>query len=91
MKIADDYSSRGAPGVSMRTWLYLGAAVLGLAMMGLVDRNAEETYIDEAIVDQPEAKGAQRSAASSPFPADAHVVTQERSIKLDALGRVTVR
>jgi hypothetical protein len=92
MRIADDYSSRGAPGVSMRTWLYLGAALLGLAMMGLVDRNAEETYVDEAVIDQPEVTSAKRSAASSSFAAsDAQVVTQDRSIKLEAVGRVTVR
>jgi hypothetical protein len=91
MRNADDYSSRGAPGVSMRAWLYLGAAVLGLSLMGLEDPNAQERIVDEVIVDQTQATNGTRAAASSPAVNNAVVVGQEQStIKLD-ITRINLR
>ncbi len=91
MRNADDYSSRGAPGVSMRAWLYLGAAVLGLSLMGLEDPNAQERIVDEVIVDQTQATNGKHAAASSPAVNNAVVVGQDHStIKLD-ITRINLR
>lgn len=35
IRIADAHSSRASAGISMRAWLYLGFAVLGVALTGL--------------------------------------------------------
>ena len=92
MRNADDYSSRGAPGVSMRAWLYLGAAVLGLSLMGLEDPNAQERIVDDLTVEPLQAATAKRAAASSPAVTNsAGVATQDHSaIKLD-IGRLNLR
>ena len=90
MRNADDYSSRGAPGVSMRAWLYLGAAVLGLSLMGLEDPNAQERNVDEVAVDDTQAANAKRAAASSPAANNTVVAGQESAIKLD-ITRINLR
>ena len=91
MRNADDYSSRGAPGISMRAWLYLGAAVLGLSLMGLEDPNAQERIVDDVNVEQPQTVSAKRAAASSPAGANTAAVAQDHStVKLD-IGRITMR
>ena len=91
MRNADDYSSRGAPGVSMRAWLYFGAAVLGLSLMGLEDPNAQERIVDEVVVEPAPAVNAKRAAASSPAGAKTVVAGQDHSsIKLD-IGRINLR
>lgn len=91
MRNADDYSSRGAPGVSMRAWLYLGAAVLGLSLMGLEDPNAQERIVDDVKVEQTQTASAKRAAASSPAVTNTAAVAQDHSaIKLD-IGRINLR
>jgi len=92
MRNADDYSSRGAPGVSMRAWLYLGAAVLGLSLMGLEDPNAQERIVDEVTVEPAKTVNAKRAAASSSSVSNNTVVAgQDHStIKLD-IGRINLR
>jgi hypothetical protein len=91
MRNADDYSSRGAPGISMRAWLYLGAAVLGLSLMGLEDPNAQERIVDEVVVEPAQTENAKRTAASSPNVPNTVVAGQDRStIKLD-IGRINLR
>ena len=90
MRNADDYSSRGAPGVSMRAWLYFGAAVLGLSLMGLEDPTAQERVVDEVTTEPVQSANAKRTAASSPAVANSVVPSQDPAIKLD-VGRINLR
>jgi hypothetical protein len=92
MRSTDDDSSRGAPGISMRTWLYLGAAVLGLSLMGLEDRTAEDRMEGDIATAPSEAGSAVRSA-SVPVASGAEAMTsvQHRSVKLDLNGRISLR
>jgi hypothetical protein len=90
MRNADDYSSRGAPGVSMRAWLYFGAAVLGLSLMGLEDPNAQERIVDEVVVEPAQTVNAKRAAASSPTTTTVVAGPDHSTIKLD-IGRINLR
>lgn len=82
---ADDMSSRE----SMRTWLYLGAAVLALMLVTLNDRIVEEgPPVDDLQQIDPGSAGSARHAAS---PSKSVPATPERAVKVDVISLGTVR
>lgn len=65
--LADDLSSRESTGTSMRTWLYLGAAVLALMLLGLSDRITEDVRPGDG--SEQSDPGSARHASTSALPA----------------------
>lgn len=66
IRIADAHSSRASAGISMRAWLYLGFAVLGVSLMGLEQQPDERvaTASEPARV-QPATTTAESSTTST--------------------------
>jgi len=91
IRIADVHSARASAGISMRAWLYLGFAVLGLALMGLDDNDASRMSAAQPDATQAaQAGAAQRSAAPATPSNDTVAVRHTRTVKLD-VGHVTMR
>jgi hypothetical protein len=80
--IADAHPSRASAGISMRTWLYVGFAVLGFSLMSLDEPQGERLA---APADQP----ARIEAAATPA-ADALIATPSRTARLET-GAVVLR
>lgn len=63
-----DFESGEPPGVSMRTWLYLGAIAVGLGLMALEDRSITENATEVAA---PQVQPAPANSEVSTKPAKA--------------------
>jgi hypothetical protein len=93
IRIADAQSSRGSAGISMRTWLYLGSAVLVLSLMGLDDdHQASQFALDEPAGPHLNSEAA-RQATPQPSNASSETVTtaSSRAVKIEAVGRMALR
>lgn len=77
---AGDASSSETTGTSTRSWLYLGAAVLALMLIGLGDRIVEEPAPGDRVVpiDPTSARHAESSG-------------NERAAKVDVIDRGAMR
>jgi hypothetical protein len=82
--IADVHSSRASAGISMRSWLYLGFAVLGFSLMSLDEPQGERLAVPAA--DQP----ARIETAATPAVDALSVAKPSRTARLEA-GSVVLR